>query len=203
MSTILLIGANGTIGSAIGEALAARGHEVVGVSHRTGTLTVDLGDAASIESMFAKAGQVDAVVSAAGAARFGTLDDLSDEDYTLSVTNKLLGQINLVRFGRGHVRDGGSFTLTSGILADQPSPGSTILSAVNAGLHGFVGSAALQMKNGQRVNVVSPPMIRETVEKLGWGAGGIPAAAVAQLFVEAVDGDANGSVFTHGSAGVR
>ena len=101
--------------------------------------------------MFAKAAAVDAVVSAAGEAAFGTLDELTDEQYALSVGNKLLGQINLVRFGRDSLSEGGSFTLTSGILADRPHPGSTILSAVNAGLHGFVGSAALQMHKGQRV----------------------------------------------------
>lgn len=36
--------------------------------------------------------------------------------------NKPMGQINLVRYGPDYLNEGGSFTLTSGILADQPNP---------------------------------------------------------------------------------
>ena len=190
---ILLIGATGTIGSAVGEALGGR-HEIIGVGRSRGALQVDLAAPNSIQRLFVEAGPIDAVVSTAGAAKFGTLDDLTDADYEFSVGNKLLGQINLVRFGREHLRKDGSFTLTSGILADQPNPGSTILSAINAGLHGFVGSAALQLRNGQRINAVSPPLVRETAQKLGWGSGGVPVAEVAKLYVQAVEGNEEGQV---------
>jgi NAD(P)-dependent dehydrogenase (short-subunit alcohol dehydrogenase family) len=191
---VLLIGATGTIGATIEMAMKARGHTVLPAS-RSGDNQVDLGDPGSIKALFARVGEVDAIVSAAGAAPFGTLDQIDDDGWTLGLTNKLLGQINLVRFGRSILRPSGSITLTSGILADHPNPGSTVLSATNAGLHGFVGSAALQMTEGRRVNAVSPPLVRETAIKLGWGNGGMPAAQVAEMYVTAVEGSDNGHVF--------
>jgi len=103
-----------------------------------------------------------------------------------------MGQINLVRLGRESLRPGGSFTLTSGILAEQANPGSTVLSVTNAGLQGFARSAALQLEGGRRVNVVSPPLVRETAQRLGWGSGGMPAAEVAAAYVLAVEGERNG-----------
>ncbi len=195
MRKILLIGAGGTIGSAVGKALASN-HQVIGVGKSRGDYTVDLGDPESIKKLFVEVGSIDAVVSAAGEAAFGTLDELSDADYALSLGSKLQGQINLVRFGRRTVSGGGSFTLTSGILASRPHPGSTIISAVNAGLHGFVGSAALQLRDGQRINAVSPPLVRETAEKFGWGPGGMPAMEVAKLYVAAVEGNATGEILS-------
>ncbi len=42
---------------------------------------------------------LDAVVSAAGTGKFGSLDQLTDDDFELNFKNKLMGQINLVRIG--------------------------------------------------------------------------------------------------------
>ena len=44
-------------------------------------------------------GNFDALVSAAGLAKFGALAELSDEDYSLGLDHKLMGQVNLVRMG--------------------------------------------------------------------------------------------------------
>ena len=81
-------------------------------------------------------GKVDAVVSAAGAARFKPFSELADEDFAFSLRHKLMGQVNLVRFGLDHVNDGGSFTLTGGVLGRAPMPGSGAISLVNAGPRG-------------------------------------------------------------------
>jgi NAD(P)-dependent dehydrogenase (short-subunit alcohol dehydrogenase family) len=59
---------------------------------------------------------------------------------------------------------------------------------VNAGLEGFVRAAAMDLPEGPRVNVVSPPLVRETALELGMGAVGMSAAQVAQSYVTAVDG---------------
>jgi NAD(P)-dependent dehydrogenase (short-subunit alcohol dehydrogenase family) len=191
---VLLIGASGTIGSAVDHALSQRGHDVIRANYKSGDHTVDLGDPASIGALFEEVGPVDAILSTAGQAPFGTLDQIDDEGWTLGLTNKLMGQVNLVRLGRATLKPGGSITLTSGILAEQANPGSTVLSLTNAGLQGFVGAAGMQMTEGRRVNVVSPPMVRETAMKLGWGTGGMPVAQVAESYVEAVEGSANGAV---------
>jgi NAD(P)-dependent dehydrogenase (short-subunit alcohol dehydrogenase family) len=197
---ILVVGATGVIGRAVVSALESR-HEVVPVSHRAGALTLDLADSDSIGRLYEKVGRLDAVVCAAGATRFRPLSELSEEDFRFSLIHKLLGQINLVRMGIRFVENGGSFTLTSGTLATRPSPGGAAVSVANAGVEAFVASAAIELPRGLRINAVSPGWVAETLKKLGHRPeGGTPAATVARAYVEAVEGEANGSVIEPGGA---
>jgi NAD(P)-dependent dehydrogenase (short-subunit alcohol dehydrogenase family) len=191
---IIVIGATGTIGKAVVEALQGR-HEVVQVGHRGGEYQVDLADKGSIERLFEAVAPFDAVVSAAGLAKFGALDGLSDADFQFSLSNKLMGQVNLVRAAMAQIRDGGSFTLTSGVLSQEPMRGSSAISLVNAGLEGFARAAALELPRGVRINVVSPPWVSETLKAMGRDAdAGMPAAQVARAYVESVEGSENGEV---------
>jgi NAD(P)-dependent dehydrogenase (short-subunit alcohol dehydrogenase family) len=191
---VALIGATGTIGQAVAEALAG-GHDVVKVGYTHGDYHVDLSAPDSIRLLFHEMGKVDAVVSAAGNARFKPLAELGDDDFRFSLENKLMGQVNLLRIGMAHVRDGGSFTLTSGVLSTQPMPGSAAISLVNAGLEGFARAAALEAPRGIRVNVVSPPWVSETLKAMGRDpADGTPAADVARAYVESVAGKRTGEV---------
>lgn len=190
---VLVIGGSGTIGEAVVQAL--HGHEVLSAGRSSGDLRVDITDADSIRQMFAQAGRVDAVVSCAGGGAWKPLDQLSDDDFEMSLQYKLMGQVNLVRYGLEQVADGGSITLTSGVLSQEPTPGSAAISLVNAGLEGFARAAALEMPRGIRVNVVSPPWVSETLQAMGRDpAGGMPAASVARTYVDAVTGAHNGRV---------
>jgi len=191
---IIVIGATGTIGRAVVKSLAPD-NEVVKVASRHGDFRVDIASIASIRKLFQDVGSFDAVVCAAGVAKFGSLDDLSDEDYTLGLTNKLMGQVNLVRLGRSYVNDKGSFTLTSGVLSQHPIPGSSSLSMVNAAIEGFVRAAALEMQRGIRLNAVSPVWVKETMEAMGMGSSsGMPADQVALAYKESVAGDRSGII---------
>jgi NAD(P)-dependent dehydrogenase (short-subunit alcohol dehydrogenase family) len=193
---ILLIGATGTIGKAIVAALGGR-HEVLLASRQRARFHVDMADPASIRGLYTKVGKVGAVISAAGQARFKPLDDLSDADFRFCLDNKLMGQVNLVRYGLAFVTDKGSFTLTSGILAQQPTRGSAAISLVNAGLEGFTRAAALEAPRGIRVNVVSPPWVTETLQALGMPLqGGVPATTVAQAYVRSIEGAETGQVIS-------
>lgn len=188
---IVVIGASGTIGKAVADALAER-HEVVRAA-RSGEQKVDITDPESIRAMYRELGQVDGVVSCAGDAAWKPLSELSDADLAASLGNKLMGQVNLVRFGVDHVRDGGVFVLTAGILSQKPMPGVSAISLVNGGLESFARAAALDLPRGIRINTVSPPFIRETAEKLGM-PGGLPAADNAQAYVRLVEGGETGQV---------
>jgi NAD(P)-dependent dehydrogenase (short-subunit alcohol dehydrogenase family) len=193
---ILLIGATGTIGHAIAVALGTR-HDLVLASRQKAHERVDLADPTSIRSLYDRVGKVDAVISAAGLAAFKPLDALSDADFAFSLGNKLMGQVNVVRFGLDHVNDGGSFTITSGVLAQHPAPSTAAISLVNAGLEGFTRAAALEAPRGIRVNVVSPPWVTETLQAMGMPLdGGLPAASVARSYVESVEGSATGQVLS-------
>lgn len=192
---ILVIGATGTIGSAVAAAFAARGHTVVAASRRSGDVRVDIDDPASVGALFERVGTVDAVVSCAGNAAFKPLTSLTDDDFALSLRSKLMGQVNVTRRALATLGDGGSVTLTSGILAQTPMTGSAAVSLVNAGIEGFMRAAAREAPRGIRVNAVSPPWVKETLEKLKMDAtGGLPAAEVAKAYVAAVEGKPSGEV---------
>jgi NAD(P)-dependent dehydrogenase (short-subunit alcohol dehydrogenase family) len=191
---VIVIGATGTIGREVVKALTVE-HEVVTACRSGGTLHVDMAEPESIEEMYRQAGRFDAVVSAAGAAKFGTLAELDYDDYLFSFKNKLMGQVNLVRIGERFITSNGSFTLTSGVLAHEPMPGSCAISMVNAGLEGFVRAAQLELEKGVRLNVVSPVWVRETLVALGRDpAEGLPAATVARAYLAGVTGSMRGKV---------
>ena len=191
---ILIVGATGTIGAAVTEALGAR-HELLRASHSRSALKVDLADRDSIKRLYVEIGRVDAVVSVAGQAAFRPLLALSDADFALGLTNKLMGQVNLVRLGVDALADGGSFTLTSGILSRQPMPGGAAISMVNAALEGFVRGAALDLPRGIRINAVAPGWVRETLVAMKMDpSAGVPAAQVARTYVKSVEGTMTGEI---------
>ncbi|HTZ18130.1 MAG TPA: short chain dehydrogenase [Dissulfurispiraceae bacterium] len=191
---VLLIGATGTIGSAIMQSIGVR-HEVVQVSRSKTDIRVDLSDKLSITNMFKSAGRVDAVICAAGLAVFGPLLNLSDDDFALGIGNKLMGQVNVVRVGVDYLKDSGSFTLTSGILSRKPTQGSVAISLVNSGLEGFCRAAALEMPRGIRINVVSPNWVIDTLKAFKMDPSiGTPVEAVAHVYVEALEGGMTGQV---------
>jgi NAD(P)-dependent dehydrogenase (short-subunit alcohol dehydrogenase family) len=191
---ILIVGATGLIGGEVKQLLAAE-HEIVTASRNGSDLHVDLSNKPSIESMYQQAGTLDAVICTAGSAKFAPFASLCDEDFSFSLANKLMGQVNLVRCGTAHVSQGGCFTLTSGVLAQQPMEGSAAVSIVNAGVEAFVRSAALELRGKARVNVVSPGWVAETLESMGRDpAQGVPAALVAQAYKRSLGGSASGEV---------
>jgi len=192
---IIVIGASGTIGSGIVKLLTQQ-HEIIAVSRSAGDHRADITDKPSLERAFAAIGKVDAIVSAAGSAAFKPLAALSDADFEKSLHDKLMGQVNVVRVGAQYIRPGGSITLTSGVLAQEPMPGASAISLVNAGLEGFGRAAALELKSGDvRLNVVSPPWVTETLVALKMDpAPGLPAAEVAKAYAWSVEGGATGQV---------
>lgn len=191
---IIVIGATGTIGGEVAKALSQNKHDVFRAS-RNGSIKVNLEDPASIRAMFEKAHDVDAVISCAGNAAFKSFADLTDADYELGLRNKLMGQVSVARIAKDHIRDGGSITLTTGVLSMHPMPGSASVSMVNAGLEGFVRAAALEMPRKLRINAVSPPWVKETMVKFGMDpTPGLAAADVAKAYVAAAEGAHQGDI---------
>jgi NAD(P)-dependent dehydrogenase (short-subunit alcohol dehydrogenase family) len=190
---IVIIGATGIIGKAIAAALGGT-NEIVALSRSAGETRVDITDKASLEKAFAAIGKVDAIVCAAGGAVFKPLAVLSDADFEKCLHDKLMGQVNVVRVGSRYIKSGGSITITSGVLAQEPMPGAAAISLVNAGLEGFGRAAALELGNDKiRVNVVSPPWVTETLVALKMNpAHGLPAAEVAKAYAHSVESDATG-----------
>jgi NAD(P)-dependent dehydrogenase (short-subunit alcohol dehydrogenase family) len=196
---IAVIGATGTIGSAVADALEAKQHEVVRVGHSSGQYRVDYGDPASIERLCQSIGRLDAVISATGMAGWGKVLEIAEPDMRLGFDNKLLGQIQLVRQAVPIVNDGGVITLSAGLASRRTYPGFSTLSAVNAGLEAFVRGACQEMPRGIRLNVVSPGAVLETMEKMGADTSrGTPASVVARTYVETIEQPHNGAVLDVG-----
>ena len=192
---IVVIGATGTIGSAVVKLLRQR-HQVIAVSRSSGDYLADITEKASIEATLGAIGKIDAIVSAAGSAVFKPLATLTDSDFEQSLHDKLMGQVNVVRAGAQYILPGGSITITSGTLAQEPIPGSAAISLVNAGLEGFGRAAALELQSAKvRVNVVSPPWVRETLVALKMDpSSGMPADEVAKAYVQSVENSATGTI---------
>ena len=191
----MMVGATGTIGSAVTHALEEAGHAVVRVGHSGGDHQVDLADPESVDALYDAVGPVDAVVSAAGVARFGPFALLTDEDYDISLRHKLMGNVNLIRSGMDRVHEGGSFTLTTGNLTHEPMPGGAVASMVGGALESYVKAAALELAGRYRVNAVSPGWVKETMDRLGMdSAAGMPAHELAGFYTAIVEGTRTGAI---------
>lgn len=195
---IILVGANGTIGSAVAEELASNGHEVVKVGRNSGDYQMDMSNVEDIKLMFEQIQNVDAVVSTAGAANFDDLSDLTPESNEVAVTSKLLGQINLVLIGQHYINDGGSFTLTTGVIMDEPIKGGVSSAMTGGGIQAFVKSAAYELKRDLRINNVSPNVIEEALEDYGdffKGYQAVPAKKAAKAYLKSVEGIHSGQTY--------
>jgi len=191
---VIIIGASGQIGNAVAELLGPD-HEVVRVGHSKGRHTVDLGSIRSIEALFKKVGKCDAVICTAGLSRFAKLTEATEDDFVFSLNHKLMGQVNLVRIAQDYLRSGGSITITTGLLAREPWPGTVPTATVNAGLEGFVRAAALDLEQGVRINAVSPILVTETAENLSLPVGGsMRARETAKAYQVSLEGDMTGQV---------
>ncbi|WDF93888.1 short chain dehydrogenase [Aeromonas dhakensis] len=194
---IVIVGASGTIGSAVSD-LLAKDHQIIRVGHSQGDARVDMRDPASIRGLFAKLGQFDALVVASGSAAFNALTEMTDEEWQLGIQSKLMGQINLTRAAIPHLNDRGSITLISGILSEEPINWGASVTTINGAVEHFVKAAACELPRGLRINVVSPTVLAESMDKYASFFPGfvpVPAARVAQAYQRSVLGVQTGQVF--------
>ncbi|MFV0434415.1 MAG: short chain dehydrogenase [Leucobacter sp.] len=192
---ILIVGATGHVGSAAAAALKEK-HEVVSVSRSTDP-SIDLLDPASIQRAFEQLGSFDAVVSAYGSAPFRPAPELTPEDLTAAFKGKVLSQLNLLRIGLDYVSDGGSFTLTTGILAREAIPTGSAAAMANGAVESFVMSAAGELPRGIRLNAVSPTVLASAPGYFDAFPGFEPVSdeRVGRAFVRSVEGIATGRIY--------
>ncbi|RZF30657.1 short chain dehydrogenase [Paraburkholderia sp. UYCP14C] len=200
MKRIVVIGATGTLGQAVSAELKAR-HEVIEVGATRGQYHVDSTDPASVERLFRDIGKVDGVVTATGKVHFGPLAQMNIEQFWVGLRDKLMGQINVVFAALPYVNDGGSFTLTSGILGDEPISQGASATTVNLALEGFVRGAAIELPRGLRINVVSPTVLNESMEAYApffRGFEPVSAQRAALAYLRSVEGAQTGRVYRVG-----
>ncbi|MEJ1091544.1 short chain dehydrogenase [Microbacterium istanbulense] len=195
---ILLIGARGHVGSAAAAALRPR-HDLIEVGRSTDP-AVDITDEASIAAALDATGTVDAIIVAAGSVPFRPVTELTRDDYLAAFTGKVLSQLDVVRLGIPHLADGGSLTLTSGILARDAIATGSAASMANGALEAYVMAAAPELPRGIRINAVSPSVLAEATGYHDAFAG-FPQVSddeVGRAYVRAVEGVGTGRVIPVG-----
>ena len=192
---ILIVGGSGTIGARLAAHFAQK-HEVITAGRHSGDVRVDITDSGSIAAMFETTGKVNAVVCTAGEAKWAYLDDLTEADFHTGIHSKLMGQVNLVRIGRPYLNPGGSFTLSTGILADHPVLMTTSAAMVNGAIHSFVKAACLELRDC-RINAVSSGLVADAADRYQDyfpGHNPIPMTKVVNGFVRSVEGAGTGEI---------
>ncbi|MBT8278779.1 MAG: short chain dehydrogenase [Bacteroidia bacterium] len=196
MKKILIIGGNGTIGKKVAQRLSEK-HEVLIAGRNSGDVTVDFSNAKSIKKMFESTGKLDAIVAIAGDAKWDKFENLTEEDFYIGIKSKLMGQVNVVRIGKDYLNEDGSFTLSTGILADEPVDMTTSAAMVNGAIHSFVKAVALELKNGLRINAVCSDLVEDSFEKYKDyfpGNTPVPMQKIVDGYVKSVDGKLNSQI---------
>jgi NAD(P)-dependent dehydrogenase (short-subunit alcohol dehydrogenase family) len=193
---ILIIGTTGAIGKKVKEALSSR-HEIITAGRSSGDVSVDLADAASIENLFKQTPGIDTCIVTAGSTGMESFQQLTEKSLLSCMQTKLLGQINVVLIGQHYLRDNGSFTLTSGILADEPARDTAAESMISGAIHSFVMAAAVELKRNIRINVVSPGLAEDSYAAIGHlfpGFNPVPMPKLVNAYLKSVEGVSNGQV---------
>lgn len=193
---ILIIGASGTIGKKICDELSKK-HEIIKASRSGEDVAVDITSSSSIEEMYKTVENIDAVICAAGPAKFAPFAEMTEDDIYVGIRGKLMGQVNLVRIGQKYLNDNGSFTLTTGILADDPIAGSAAVSLVNGAVNSFVLAAAQELPRGIRINVVCPTVVEDSAElyrDFFAGFDSAPMSRVVNGYLRSVEGLITGRI---------
>ncbi|MCF2859194.1 short chain dehydrogenase [Pseudoalteromonas sp. SMS1] len=192
MKKILVLGSTGLLGNAVVDTLKSR-HEVVEASFNHPENAFDLSDPQSLIALFEKVGAVDAIICTAGVANLVDWHTAQSTDWTFAISNKMMGQINTLRFGEKFVNDGGVIIVTSGILAQHPFKGSSVVTTVNAAVEAAETAAAIEVER-IRFNAISPGWVAETMVNMGMDPEpGIPASDIAQYYVNLLDNSVSGT----------
>ncbi|MFC8246292.1 SDR family oxidoreductase [Streptomyces chartreusis] len=168
---VLVVGRGGGIARAVAVAARDAGARVVAAGRNRDALadvyagepditagTVDLTDEASIAALGTRLGKIDHVVSTASARARGRLADLDRDAVRLSFDTKVIGPLMLAKHLAPRMREGGSFTLFSGVAAVKITAGTLGVAITNGAADVLARSLALEMAP-VRVNAISPGVV--------------------------------------------
>lgn len=173
---VVVLGGTSGIGLAIAELALAEGATVVVAGNSADSahaaknvlgvveaMSFDVGDEDAVKNAFASMGAFDHLVTTAAKLTYAPLVDIPVDAVQAMLASKFWGPFFASRAAVPLIREGGSITFFSGLAADRPGPGTSIVAAVNAGLEGFARALAVEL-TPVRVNCISPGV----TETSGW-----------------------------------
>jgi len=173
---VLVIGGGSGIGYAVAEAAVAEGAQIVVAStqaekvraaaQRLGEAAVgtelDVTDERAVATFFERQEAFDHIVTTAGdwgALRRTRLADLDLADAADVFRVRFWGALAVAKHGGARLPQGGSLTLTDGMIAHKPAKGSAASSAMAGAIEHLTRALAVELAPA-RVNCVCPGMIR-------------------------------------------
>jgi len=171
---IVVVGGASGIGFALAELAHAQGATVVIASSNETKVraaasrldgatahTVDLRDEASVAHLFEVIDKHDHLAITAGdwsSSMFGTVRDLDLVQARGLLDVRFWGVLAAVKYGSRSIAQDGSITLTSGMLAHRPRPGTPLATAMGGAVEHLTYGLAIDLAP-IRVNAVSPGIV--------------------------------------------
>ncbi|CAB4627922.1 unannotated protein [freshwater metagenome] len=210
-ASVLLLGATGGLGGALGMELAGRGATLTLVGRdRTRLEQLDIPGArvaldlrapdacaAAVRAAVEHGGRLDVVINAVGVVAFGDIGSLStDVMEELFMTNTFI-PIMIAHEAMANLSSGGVMVNISGVIAEQNLPGMAAYGASKAAVRSFDEALAREARRqGVRVLDARPPhtetglagrAIAGTAPKMGVG---LDPALVARIVCDAIESGA-------------
>ena len=210
-ASVLLLGATGGLGGALGTELAGRGATLTLVGRdRTRLEQLDIPGArvaldlrapdacaAAVRAAVEHGGRLDVVINAVGVVAFGDIGSLStDVMEELFMTNTFI-PIMIAHEAMANLSSGGVMVNISGVIAEQNLPGMAAYGASKAAVRSFDEALAREARRqGVRVLDARPPhtetglagrAIAGTAPKMGVG---LDPALVARIVCDAIESGA-------------
>ena len=194
---VLLVGATGTLGTAVAAALRGRGHRVVTVGRTAGDIRADVSDPAQTARVYADVGDPRGGGQCYRRRPVRAHRRHDARGLPHAYRGKVAVQAELVRQGTSRLAERGSFTLIAGVLGQEPIVTGSAAAMVNGAVESFVRAAALEI-SPQRVNAVSPTVFAESMPKYEAYFPGITPVGldlVSRAYVRSLEGAETGRVF--------
>jgi NAD(P)-dependent dehydrogenase (short-subunit alcohol dehydrogenase family) len=176
---VVFLGGTSGFGLATALAAAEEGAEVVVVSSQQKRVdealaalpptskgyAADLTDEKQVAVLFNQVGEFDHLVFTAGETL--QLSDLSTLDFDAArqfYNLRFWGALMAAKYGSEHIRNGGSITLTNGIIGKRPWKGWTVAASITGAIEALTRALAVELAP-IRVNAVCAGMVRTDL----WG----------------------------------
>lgn len=190
MANIVVLGATGSVGSALAQTLVARGDQVwllgrapSAVEGAAGSGIIDISSSESVEAAIREAqttlGEVNGIANCIGSVHLKPAHATSDAEFRETIETNLFSAFATVRAAGNLMRDGGSVVLFASAAAEIGISNHEAIAAAKAGVIGLARSAAASYAaRNLRINVISPGLVKSKMTKRLWENSAAAAASI-------------------------